>query len=332
MPQQTTPTEAGSRADSELAALSRATAWINSEPLTPAALKGKVVLIQFWTYSCINWLRNEPYVRAWAEKYRKSGLMVIGVHSPEFGFEHDLERVRRAARDYRVAYPVAIDNEYTIWHGFNNQYWPALYFIDAKGRVRHRQFGEGEYPQSEEVIQELLAEMGEKVDAGLVKVEGEGVEAAADWSNLRSPENYLGYERTENFASPGGMAADQRRGYTAPARVQLNHWALSGDWTAGKQVTVSHAANGRIVYRFHARDLHLVMGAAVPAAPIRFRVLIDGKPPGGAHGLDIDAAGNGAVSEPRMYQLIRQSGRIADRQLEIEFLDSGVQVFSFTFG
>lgn len=332
MPQQMTPTEAGSRTDGELAALGNATAWINSEPQTAAALKGKVVLVQFWTYSCINWLRNEPYVRAWAEKYKKSGLVVIGVHSPEFGFEHDLERVRRAARDYRVAYPVAVDNDFKIWRGFNNQYWPALYLIDAKGRVRHQQFGEGDYPRSEKVIQELLAETGTRVDAGLVTIEGQGVEAPADWSSLNSPENYLGYERTENFASPGGLAADQRRGYKTPTRLKLNHWALSGDWTAGKQVTVLNAANGRIVYRFHARDLHLVMGAAVPGTPVRFRVLIDGQPPGSAHGLDVDAGGKGAVSDPRLYQLIRQTSPIVDRQVEIEFLDSGVQVFAFTFG
>jgi thiol-disulfide isomerase/thioredoxin len=335
MPQQqmTTPIAPRGSIDGELAALGRATTWINSAPLTPAALKGKVVLVQFWTYSCINWLRNEPYVRAWAEKYEDGGLVVVGVHSPEFGFEHSLDNVRRAARDFQVDYPIAIDNDFTIWRGFNNQYWPALYFIDSKGRVRHHQFGEGSYPQSEKVIQQLLAETGARIDGdGLVSVEGRGVEAAADWSNLNSPENYLGYARTENFTSPGGLRKDQRHGYATPTRLRLNQWALYGDWTVGKQATVSHRVNGRIVYRFHARDLHLVMGAAVQGTPVRFRVLIDGQPPGSSHGLDVDALGNGTVGEPRLYQLLRQSGPIDDRQFEIEFLDSGVEVFAFTFG
>jgi thiol-disulfide isomerase/thioredoxin len=331
VPQQITQGTAIWRADSELAALDRASAWINSEPLTAAGLRGKVVLVQFWTYSCINWLRNEPYVRAWAEKYKKAGLVVIGVHSPEFGFEHDLEKVRRASRAYRVDYPIAVDNEFEIWRGFNNQYWPALYFIDATGRLRHQQFGEGDYARSENVIQKLLSETGAKIDDGLVNVEGQGVEAAADWSSLGSQENYLGYQRTVNFASPGELKGDQRQRYHAPTRLKLNHWALSGDWTAGKQVTVSNSANGRIVYRFHARDLHLVMGSQ-GEKPVRFKVLIDGKPPGSVHGLDVDVQGNGTVSEPRLYQLIRQTGRIADREFEIEFLDPGVQVFSFTFG
>jgi hypothetical protein len=334
MPQQmTTPSAAGLAIENELATLGRATAWINSEPLTPDALRGKVVLVQFWTYSCINWLRNEPYVRAWADKYKDAGLVVIGVHSPEFAFEHNLENVRRAARDFDVDYPIAIDNDFTIWRGFNNQYWPALYFIDSRGRVRHHQFGEGNYPQSERVIQQLLAETGAEVDGdGLVTVEGRGVEAAADWSSLNSPENYLGYGRTENFASPGGLAKDQRHNYRTPTRLKLNHWALSGDGTVGKEVTVLNTANGQIVYRFHARDLHLVMGTATGGTPVRFRVLIDGQPPGSTQGLDVDAQGNGTVSEARLYQLIRQTKPITDRLFEIQFLDSGVQVFVFTFG
>ena len=332
MPQQMTPMAAGSRTDGELAALGQATAWINSEPLTPAALRGKVVLVQFWTYSCINWLRNEPYVRAWAEKYKDAGLVVIGVHSPEFGFEHNLENVRRAARDLQVDYPIAVDNDFTIWRGFNNEYWPALYFIDSRGRLRHHQFGEGDYPRSEKVIQQLLGETGARIDAGLVTVEGRGVQAAADWRSLSSPENYLGFERSENFASPGGLREDQRQLYDAPTRLKLNHWALSGDWTVGKQATVLNTASGGIRYRFHARDLHLVMGTAAGGSPVRFRVLIDGQPPASAHGLDVDAQGNGTVTEPRLYQLIRQTGPIADRQFEIEFLDSAVQVFAFTFG
>jgi thiol-disulfide isomerase/thioredoxin len=333
MPQPMAPLAGERRIDGELATLGRATAWINSEPLTPDGLRGKVVLVQFWTYSCINWLRNEPYVRAWADKYKEAGLVVIGVHSPEFSFEHNLDNVRRFAREFEVDYPIAVDNDFAIWRGFNNEYWPALYFIDSGGRVRHRQFGEGSYPESEKIIQQLLVQAGAEVnDDGPVSVQGRGVEAAADWNSLRSPENYLGYGRTENFASPGGIEEDQRHGYGTPARLKLNHWALSGDWTVGKQATVLHSPNGRVVYRFHSRDLHLVMGPVTRGTPVRFRVLIDGQPPGSAHGLDVDAQGNGSVGEPRLYQLIRQTRPIADRQFEIEFLDSGVEVFAFTFG
>jgi thiol-disulfide isomerase/thioredoxin len=318
---------------SELASLSRATEWINSPPLTAEGLQGRVVLVEFWTYSCINWLRTMPYVRAWAEKYRDRGLVVIGVHSPEFGFEHNLDNVRRAAEELDVKYPIAVDNQYAIWQGFENQYWPALYFVDAKGRVRHHQFGEGSYEESEKVIQQLLAEAGHgSADGALVSVEGRGAEAAADWRSLRSPENYVGYERTKNFASPGGIKSDQRQGYTVPERLKLNHWALAGDWTVGKESTVLHQAKGRIVYRFHARDLHIVMGPGEPGAPVRFRVLIDGKPPGDAHGADVDAEGNGTAAEQRLYQLIRQPGPVADRELEIEFLEPGLEVFAFTFG
>ena len=318
---------------SELASLSRATEWINSPPLTAEGLQGRVVLVQFWTYSCINWLRTMPYVRAWAEKYRDRGLVVIGVHSPEFGFEHNLDNVRRAAKELNVKYPIAVDNQYAIWQGFENQYWPALYFVDAKGRVRHHQFGEGSYEESEKIIQELLAEAGHgSADGALVSVEGRGAEAAADWRSLRSPENYVGYERTQNFASAGGIKSDQRHGYTAPERLKLNHWALAGDWTVGKETTVLHQAKGRIRYRFHARDLHIVMGPGEPGAPVRFRVLIDGKPPGDAHGTDVDAEGNGTAAEQRLYQLIRQPGPVTDREFEIEFLEPGLEVFAFTFG
>jgi thiol-disulfide isomerase/thioredoxin len=317
---------------SELASLSRATEWINSPPLTAEGLQGRVVLVQFWTYSCINWLRTMPYVRAWAEKYRDRGLVVIGVHSPEFGFEHELENVRWAAKELDVKYPIAVDNQYAIWQGFENQYWPALYIVDATGRVRHHQFGEGGYEESEKVIQELLAEAGHRADGALVSVEGRGAEAAADRRSLRSPENYVGYERTTNFASPGGIKSDQRHGYTAPERLKLDHWALAGDWTVGREATVLHQANGRIVYRFHARDLHIVMGPRARAAPVRFRVLIDGKPPGAAHGVDVDAEGNGTAAEQRLYQLIRQPAPVADREFEIEFLEPGLEVFAFTFG
>jgi thiol-disulfide isomerase/thioredoxin len=319
--------------DDELASLGSATEWINSPPLSPANLRGKVVLIDFWTYTCINWLRQLPYVRAWAGKYKDQGLVVIGVHTPEFGFEKNLDNVRRAAKDISVAYPIAVDNEYAIWRAFDNHYWPALYLIDAKGRIRHQQFGEGAYEKSEKAIQRLLAEVGSKgVGPNLATVNGRGLEAAADWGSLKSSEDYLGYERTENFASPGGAARDQPRLYAVPARLKLNQWALSGDWTIGKQATGLNKGGGKIVYRFHARDLHLVMGPRARGTSVRFRVTIDGKSPGAAHGLDVDDQGYGTVTEQRLYQLIRQPKPIADRQFEIEFLDSGVEVFAFTFG
>jgi thiol-disulfide isomerase/thioredoxin len=313
--------------------LGSATGWLNSQPLTTAGLRGKVVLIDFWTYTCINWLRTLPYVRAWAEKYKNQGLVVIGVHSPEFAFEKNLDNVRRAAKDMKVNFPIAIDSDHAIWRAFKNEYWPALYFVDAQGRIRHHHFGEGEYEQSERIIQQLLAEAGSGgVSRDLVSVDGRGAEAAADWGSLKSPENYVGYERTENFASPGGAVLDKRRVYAVPARLRLNQWALLGDWTVQKQAIVLNQANGRIAYRFHARDLHLVMGPAVRGTALRFRVLIDGQPPGAAHGIDVDDKGNGTVTEQRLYQLIRQPKPIADRQFEIEFLDSGVQAFAFTFG
>jgi hypothetical protein len=258
---------------------------------------------------------------------------VIGVHTPEFAFERNLDNVRQAAKDMRVDYPVAIDNDYAIWRAFNNRYWPALYFVDAQGYIRHHHFGEGEYEQSEVVIQQLLAEAGIGGNGHeLVSVDARGVEAGADWDSLRSPENYLGYERTANFASPDGAAFDQPRVYDAPARLRLNHWALLGDWTVKRQATVLNEANGRIAYRFHARDLHLVMGPAARGTSVRFRVFIDGRPPGAAHGIDVDEQGNGTVAEQRLYQLIRQPKPIADRQFEIEFLASGVEAFAFTFG
>jgi thiol-disulfide isomerase/thioredoxin len=318
--------------EGELPSLANATVWLNSEPLTPAGLRGKVVLVEFGTYTCINWLRTLPYVRAWAKKYRDQGLVVIQVHAPEFEFEKNLDNVRQAVKELRVDFPIAIDNDHAIWRAFNNQYWPALYFVDAKGRIRHHRFGEGEYAESERVIQQLLTETAKSdITNEVASVDGRRVEAAADWASLRSPENYLGYERTENFASPGGIV-DQRHLYALPTRLTLNHWALSGSWTVGKQGTVLHQPHGRILYRFHARDLHLVMGPTARGTAVRFRVLIDGHPPGDAHGLDIDEQGNGTVTEQRLYQLIRQPKPIADREFEIEFLDSGVEVFAFTFG
>jgi thiol-disulfide isomerase/thioredoxin len=333
MVEQMTPGTVKLPIEGELPSLRGAMGWLNSQPLTPAGLRGKVVLIEFWTYTCINWLRQFPYVRAWAEKYKDHGLVVLGVHSPEFAFEKNVDNVRRAAKELRVDNPIAIDSDHVIWRAFKNEYWPALYFVDAQGHIRHHYFGEGEYEQSEMVIQQLLAEAGiGGIGHALASVDPRGVEAAADWGNLESSENYVGYERTESFASPGGAVLDQRRVYTAPTRLSLNHWALSGDWTMGNQAIVLHKANGRIVYRFHARDLQLVMGPAVRGTSVRFRVLIDGQAPGAAHGLDVDDRGNGTVTEPRLYQLIRQPKPIADRQFEIEFLDSGVEAFVFTFG
>ena len=333
MAQQETSAAAQLPVEGVFPSLGGATEWLNSPPLTAAGLRGKVVLIDVWTYTCINWLRTLPYVRAWAEKYRNQGLVVIGVHSPEFEFERNVDNVRREAKDMRVDYPIAIDNDFAIWRALKNDYWPALYFVDAQGRIRHHQFGEGDYDRSERIIQQLLSEAGSSgISHDLVSVDAHGAEAAADWDSLKSPENYVGYERTENFASPGGAASDKARVYAVPARLKLNHWALAGDWTIGKQATVLNKPNGRIAYRFHARDLHLVMGPAARGTSVRFRVLIDGKPPGAAHGNDVDEHGNGTVTEQRLYQLIRQPKPIDDRQFEIEFLDPGVEVFAFTFG
>jgi thiol-disulfide isomerase/thioredoxin len=309
------------------------TEWLSSQPLMTADLRGKVVLVQFWTYTCINWLRTLPYVRAWAEKYKDQGLMVIGAHTPEFAFEKDLANVRRAAGEMRVDYPIAIDNDYAVWRAFKNQYWPALYFIDARGRIRHHQFGEGEYERSERVIQQLLADAGnDRVSRTLVSVDAHGVEAAADWDSLKSTENYVGYERAENFASPGGAVSDKPHAYTAPARLRLNQWALSGDWTVKKQGAALNQAGGRIAYRFHARDLHLVMGPRARGTSVRFRAFIDGQPPSAAHGIDVNDDGVGAITEQRLYQLIRQHQPITDHLIEIEFLDPGVETFAFTFG
>jgi thiol-disulfide isomerase/thioredoxin len=319
--------------EGELPSLDGATGWLNSEPLTPAGLRGKVVLVDFWTYTCINWLRQLPYLRDWAEKYSGHGLVVMGVHTPEFSFEHHPDNVRRAVQEMRISYPVAIDNNYAVWLAFGNHYWPALYFADAQGRIRHHHFGEGEYGQSEMVIQQLLAEAG-SAGAGteLVSVDARGLEAPADWASLRSPENYTGYERTENFASPGGAVPGKPHVYTVPARLRLNQWALSGDWTMEEEATRLNAANGQIACRFHARDLNVVMGPAAPGSPVRCRVLIDGQPPGEAHGTDVDGDGNGTVTLQRVYQLVRQPGPIADCTFEVTFLDPGAQAYSFTFG
>ncbi len=333
MTQHTTPAAARLPVEGEMPSLGGATTWLNSQPLSPEGLRGKVVLVDFGTYTCINWLRAFPYVRAWGEKYRDKGLVVISVHAPEFEFEKNVESVRRAVAEMRIVHPVAVDNDHAIWRAFENRYWPALYIVDAQGRVRHHHFGEGDYERSERVIQQLLTEAGaDGVGGELVSVDARGVEAAADWGSLRSPENYLGHERTENFASPGGAAPDRRRVYAAPGRLGLNHWALAGDWTVGRGASVLNGAGGRITYRFHARDLHLVMGPAAGGAPVRFRVLVDGLPPGAAHGLDIDAQGNGTAAERRLYQLVRQPGPVAERTFEIIFQDPGIEAYAFTFG
>jgi thiol-disulfide isomerase/thioredoxin len=322
-----------SASQSGLASLERANEWLNSPPLTASALRGKVVLIDFWTYTCINWLRTLPYVRAWDAKYRNQGLMVVGVHAPEFTFERNRDNVHWAVKELRVDYPVAVDSDHVIWRAFNNQYWPALYFIDAQGRVRHHHFGEGAYEQSDMIIQRLLTEAGVGgIGDELVSMDARGIEAAADWGSLKSPENYLGHERAENFASRGGAHLDKSHMYELPVRLRLNEWALSGDWTVKKEAASLNRPNGAIAYRFHARDLHLVMGPATLGTSVRFRVLIDGQPPGPAHGIDVDEQGYGTVIEQRLYQLIRQPKPIADRQFQIEFLGPGVEAFAFTFG
>ena len=319
--------------EGRMPSLDSAIGWLNSRPLTAAGLRGRAVLVNFWTYTCINWLRTLPYVRAWAERYAQQGLVVAGVHTPEFDFEHDLDNVRRAAEDLRVTYPIAIDSNYGIWNAFGNRYWPAFYFVDTQGQIRHHRFGEGEYEQSEMILQQLLTEAGRGgIDQDLVSVDATGVEAAADWASLWSPENYLGYQRTENFASSNGAVLDTPHAYAAPTRLRLNHWALAGAWTVKRQATVLNQAEGRIVYRFHARDLHLVMGPAAPGMPVRFRVRIDGQPPGAAHGTDVDDQGNGTATEPRLYQLIRQPGPVSERTFEITFVDPGIHAYAFTFG
>jgi cytochrome c biogenesis protein CcdA/thiol-disulfide isomerase/thioredoxin len=312
--------------------LSGAVAWFNSPPLTADGLKGKVVLVDFWTYSCINCLRTLPYIRAWADKYKDSGLVVIGVHTPEFAFEKDQDNVRRAMKEFNVTYPVALDNDYKIWKGFNNSYWPADYLVDVTGHIRHHHFGEGKYDESEQQIQELLKERnGQLAVNGLVKVSADGTEAAPD-SDVQSPETYVGYERADSFLSPGGFRKDAAFAYSAPQHLELNQWGLAGIWTDQAQVATLDSAPGRIVFRFHARDLHLVLGPATNGKPIRFRVRIEGQAPGANHGVDTDDQGNGKITEHRLYQLIRQKNAIEDRTFEIEFLDPGAQAFAFTFG
>jgi len=307
--------------------------WLNTEPLDPTALRGKVVLVNFWTLTCINWLRQEPYVRAWSQKYRDHGLVVVGAHSPEFPFEHDVEKVRPALEAMAVDYPIAMDNNFAVWGAFENNAWPALYFIDAEGRIRHHHLGEEDYERSERVIQELLAEAGfDGIDRELVSPEISAVEAPADWETLGSPESYVGYERAARFASPDRLLPDQPHDYGDPGGLELNEWALSGKWTAGRQATVMNEAGGRITYRFHARDVNLVLGPSESGDQVRFRVHVDGTPPGEAHGSDVDDQGNGTVDEFRLYQLVRQPGAVSDRTFEVTFLDPGARAYVFTFG
>jgi cytochrome c biogenesis protein CcdA/thiol-disulfide isomerase/thioredoxin len=311
---------------------SGAVAWLNSPPLNSDQLKGHVVLVDFWTYSCINCLRSIPYVRAWAEKYKESGLVVIGVHTPEFAFEKDADNVRRAVTELKITYPVALDNNYRIWKAFNNSYWPADYLVDATGHIRHHHFGEGKYEESEQQIQELLKEHNGQLSVnGLVKVAATGAEAPPD-TDVESPETYVGYERADSFMSPGGLRQDVPHLYSIPKHLELNQWGLSGAWTDRTQVASLDAAPGKIAYRFHARDVHLVLGPAPNGRPVRFRVRIDGQAPGVNHGVDADAQGNGKITDHRLYQLIRQKNMIEDRTFEIEFLDPGAQAFAFTFG
>jgi thiol-disulfide isomerase/thioredoxin len=306
--------------------LGGATGWLNSEPLGPTELQDRVVLVNFWTLTCINWLRQEPYVRAWSQAYRDDGLIVIGVHTPEFSFEHEIDRVRQATEDRAIDYPVALDSDYAIWSAFDNNYWPALYFVDTGGGIRDQHFGEGRYEQSERVIQELLG-----IERELTAVEGVGVEAEADWDQLRTPETYLGYGRGNGLASPNGQSLDERRVYELPERLGFNSWALAGEWTIGREQVVLDGAGGTIAYRFHARDAHLVISPGA-RGPIPFRVLLDGEAPRQSHGLDVDEDGNGLLRDGRLYQLVRQHDAVRERTLEITFLEPGAEAYAFTFG
>jgi len=316
--------------EGHLPSLDGATGWLNSEPLSTEGLRGNVVLIDFWTYTCINWLRTVSYVRAWAEKYENHGLVVIGVHTPEFPFERDIDNVREAVKQMAVDYPVALDSKYEVWRAFSNQYWPAAYIADAEGRIRHHRFGEGGYEEIERVVQRLLRDSGrDGVPDDVVPDAGDGFEAQADWANLQTPETYLGYEQAQNFASPGGLSAG---GYEMPDRLKLNQWALEGEWTIGSRACVLKQGDGRISFRFHARDVHLVMGPAQRGTSVPFRVTVDGQAPGQAHGLDVDESGQGTVTQQRLHQLVRQRESFGDRTFEITFLAPGVEAYAFTFG
>lgn len=318
--------------EGRLPPLDGAVQWINTAPLSSEQLRGKVTLVYFWTYSCINCIRTLPYLRAWAEKYKDQGLVVVGVHTPEFAFEKTPDNVRRAIADFRIGFPVAVDSDYRIWRAFNNSYWPAAYFVDGRGNIRHHQFGEGDYARSEHVIQALLAEAGNaSVAGGVVTPEAPGAQAAPDLDNVRSEETYVGYRQASNFASPGGIRQDATHQYSVGS-LSLNQWGLAGQWTVGAESTTLDRADGSIVYRFHARDLHLVLGPAPDGRAVRFVVKIDGKAPGDSHGADTDAAGNGAITQTRLYQLVRQAGTVGEHAFEIRFLDPGAHAYAFTFG
>ncbi len=318
--------------EGQMPPLDGAVQWLNSGPLTAEQLKGKVVLVDFWTYSCINCLRAIPYVKAWAEKYKDQGLVVIGVHSPEFAFEKNVDNVKKAISDLGITYPVAVDNNYAIWRAFDNEYWPAHYFIDAKGEIRHHHFGEGDYDQSERVIQQLLAEAGKTgVSSDIVDVKATGAEAASDTADVQSPETYVGYQRSQNFVDDKGTVNDAAHDYVATT-PKLNEWGLTGNWTVGSEQATLNTPGGSIYYRFHARDLHLVLGPGADGKPVRFQVTVDGKAPGDGHGVDTDTDGNGTVTGQRLYQLVREAGPVGDHTFEIHFLDPGVQAFAFTFG
>ena len=319
--------------EGSLASFEGATRWLNSEPLTRQGLRGRVVLVDFWTYTCVNWLRTLPYVRAWAATYRADGLAVVGVHTPEFGFEKDIDNVVAQSSTLGVEYPIAVDSDYEVWRAFANHYWPAIYVADAQGRIRHHHFGEGEYAQTEMVIQQLLLDAGATdISQDLVEVEPRGLEVAADWGTLRSPETYVGYGQSTGFASEHLAAFDEARVYVGVARLGLNQWDLWGDWTVARHAAVLNKSDGRVAFQFHARDLNLVMGPTSKRASIPFRVLVDGQVAGDAHGSDLGADGRGMVTDQRTYQLIRQTGRITERLCEIEFRDAGVEVYCFTFG
>ena len=312
--------------------LDGAVAWLNSPAMSRRALRGKVVLVNFWTYTCINSLRPMPYLKDWATKYGAQGFIVVGVHTPEFSFEHELRNVQDSVNTLNVPFPVAVDSNYRIWRSFGNQYWPAQYLVDAKGRVRYHHFGEGDYGETERAVQELLKENGATVTSDTSSVSGVGIEAAPDWADLRSPETYVGYRQAENFASPERVHKDSTEAFNPPPSLLLNHWALSGSWNVNSESAVLEVAPGRVVFRFHSRDLHFVLAPAKDGTPIRFRVMLDGAPPGENAGVDAAPDGTGVVREPRLYQLIRQKGLIKDQVFEIELLDPGVQAFDFTFG
>ena len=310
-----------------------ATSWLNSEPLTPEGLRGQVVLVDFWTYTCINWLRTAPYVKAWDAKYTDLGLTVIGVHTPEFGFEQNIDNVVAQSRSFGVDYPIAVDSNYGVWEAFANHFWPAIYIADAEGRIRYHHFGEGEYAMTEMVVQQLLVEAGAGgVDPGLVSVEPKGFEVAADWETLRTPETYVGYGRSAGFASPDSAQFNQPHTYPAPAGLRLNEWAPSGPWTLAQHAAVSDESGARIAFQFQARDVNLVMGPAARGTRVPFRVLLDGKAPADSHGFDVDEEGRGTLADQRLYQLIRQPEPIRERLVEIEFLAAGAEAYCFTFG